>query len=68
VERRRAIGNGAGGQQNRIAERFIAAAPPVEHSSQHWHVQIGVIIHPHFAFAVVEAMKPAHVLSNGASP
>lgn len=37
--------NRAGRQQNRVADGFVASAPPVEHSSEHGHIDVGAFYH-----------------------
>jgi hypothetical protein len=60
--------NGARRKDNRIADGLIAATPAIEHSRQHGHVQVGVIVDPYLTFAIVEAMQPADVLRDRPSP
>src|SRR5439155_22021562 len=60
--------HGAGGQQDCVAERLVSATASVEHPRQHGNVQIRVVINPHFAFAFVEAMQSAHILSDRSPP
>src|SRR2546423_8252264 len=60
--------NRAGGQQNCVSGSFIASATPIEHPGKHGHVKVGIIVHSHLAFAVIEAMQSAHILRNCSVP
>jgi hypothetical protein len=60
--------NGAGWKNDRVADGFVPAATPIEHSRQHRHVQVGVIVDPYLTLAVMEAMQPPDVLRNRPSP
>ena len=55
-------------QQNTIADRFVAAATSVEHPRQHRHIQIGVVVHPHFPLSLMQAVQPTGVLGDRAAP
>jgi len=39
-----------------------------EHPRQHRDVEVGVVIHAYFAFAVIEPMQAASILGDGPSP
>src|SRR5262245_5177524 len=60
--------DGAGRQKDRVANRLVPATPPVKHSRQHRHVEIGVVVDTHLALAVVETMQSAGILRDGSSP
>src|SRR5262245_54084101 len=55
-------------KQNGVSERLISATTFVEHSREHRHVEIGVIVNPHFSFGFVSPMKSANVLGDRSSP
>ena len=64
----RPSGNRARRQQHGVADGLIAPAAPVEHSCEHRHVEIRVVVDADLALAVVEAVQAAGVLRDRASP
>src|ERR1700731_3505880 len=50
------------------SDSFVSAATPIEHSRQHGHVQVGVVVDPYLTLAVIQAMQPSDVLRNRSSP
>ena len=64
----RPAGCGAGGDGDRIADRFVAAAALVEHACQHRDVEIGVVVDANVLLLLVKAMQASDVLGNGAAP
>src|SRR5438477_3974000 len=60
--------NRAGGQQDCVSGSFIASTTPVEHPGKHGHIKVGIVVHSHFAFAVMETMQSAHILRNCSGP
>ncbi len=44
--------NGARGEDNRVTDGLVAAATAIEHSRQHRHVQVGVVVDPYLTLAV----------------
>ena len=65
---RRPARNGAGRNDNRVADNLIAAATAIEHSRQHGHIQVRVVVDPDVTLAIVEALKPADVLRDRPPP
>lgn len=72
VDRQRDVcgpsGERAGGQQERVADGFVSGAAAVEHSQEHWRVEVAVIIDLHDSFAVMETVPSPDVLGDGAAP
>ena len=60
--------NRAGWQQHRVANGFIASAPPVEHPSEHRHVDVGVVVDAHLALGIVQPVQSTGVLGHRAGP
>ena len=58
----------AGRKEDRVADGLVAAATPIEHSRQHRHVEVGIVVDAHLSLAVVEPMESARVLRDRASP
>jgi hypothetical protein len=56
------------GAPARVASCDRLAPSPVEHSRQHRHVQIGIVVDAHLALAVVQTMRSAGVLRDRSSP
>jgi hypothetical protein len=65
---RRPAGNGTCRKGDGVANRFVAAAAPVEHARQHRHIEVRVIVYPHLSLTVVEAVQPSGVLGDGPAP
>lgn len=59
---------GAGWQQNAIANGLIAGATTIKHAGQHWDIKIGVVVDLNHSFSFVEAMKAAHILCDSPTP
>jgi hypothetical protein len=60
--------HGAGRREDRVAHRFVPPATPVEHFCKHPDVEIGIVVDPDLALAVVQAMQAADILCNGSPP
>src|SRR5216684_5533502 len=60
--------NGARWNDNRVADSLVPAATPIEHSRQHGHVQVGVVVDSYLTLAVIQAMQPSDVLRNRSPP
>ena len=58
----------AGGEEDRVADRLVTAAAPVEHPREHRDVEVRVVVDAHFALAVVQPVQPAGVLRDCAPP
>jgi hypothetical protein len=54
--------------QASLTDSFVPAATPIEHSRQHGHVQVGVVVNPYLTLAVIQAMQPSDVLRNRSLP
>src|SRR5204863_7751010 len=48
--------NGARGEDNCVTDGFVAAAPAIEHSRQHRHIEVSVVVDLYLTLTVVEAM------------
>ena len=64
----RPAGEGARGEEYRVADGFVAGAAAVEHAGEHGDVEVGVVVDLHHLFAVMEAMESAGVLRDGPAP
>ena len=60
--------DGAGRQFHGVPLGFVGAAALFEHARQHRHIDVGVIVHAHFALAFMQAMQTPDILRDGASP
>ena len=61
-------GEGAGGEEDGVADGFVAGAATVEHAGKHGDVEVGVVVNLHHFFAMVESVKSSGVLCDGAAP
>ena len=64
----RPAGQGAGRQQDGVADRLVAGAALVEHAGKHRDIEVGVIVDADLALAIVEAMEAAGILGDDAAP
>jgi hypothetical protein len=64
----RPTGQGAGGEEDGVADCFVSCATAVEHAREHGDVEVGVVVNLHHSLAVVEAVKSSGVLRDGAAP
>lgn len=59
---------GTGGEENGVADGFVAGTAAVEHARKHGDVEVGVVVNLDDFFAMVEAVKSSGVLGDGAAP
>ena len=72
IDRQRNIrgpaGNCAGRDDNRIAHSLISTTAPIEHSRQHRHVEVGLVVDPDLALSAMQAMEATNALGNCPTP